>query len=91
LRLWDVASQQVVATLTGPAFVDSVAFSPDGKTVATGSDDTTVRLWDMASQQTIATLTCRDQFVRTIAFSPDGATLATGSDNTARLWHVPGR
>jgi FOG: WD40 repeat len=70
-------------------FVYSVAFSPDGRTLATGSSDGTARLWDITSGKQIATLRGHESKVISVAFSPDGRTLATGSnDNTARLWEV---
>jgi hypothetical protein len=64
-----------------------VAFSPDGATVATTSDDSTARLWDTATGTTRTTLTGHTGPVLGVAFSPDGATVATTSyDETARLW-----
>lgn len=67
----------------------SVAFSPDGKTLVSGSKDNTIRLWDIQSQKETATLTGHSDSVLSVAFSPDGKTLASGSvDNTIRLWDL---
>ncbi|MGI2909791.1 WD40 repeat domain-containing protein, partial [Hassallia sp. VBCCA 56010] len=69
--------------------VRSVAFSPDGKTLASGSDDNTIKLWDVATGKLSQTLTGHSNSVRSVAFSPDGKTLASGSDdNTIKLWDV---
>ena len=77
-------------TLTGHTDdVDSVAFSPDGKTFASGSSDYTIQLWNVATGDPLKTLTGHRNSVYSVAFSPDGNTLASGSrDNTIRLWNV---
>ena len=68
--------------------VNSIAFSPDGKTLAGGCDDHAVRLWDVATRRA-TTLPGHTGAVKAVAFSPDGKTLATGSDDsTVRLWNV---
>ena len=79
-----------IATLTGHTDrVESVSFSPDGQTLASGSVDETIRLWDVGTGRVIRTLTGHTDAVWSLSFSPDGQTLASGSvDETIRLWDV---
>jgi WD40 repeat protein len=91
VRLWDVATDALVGSLTGHTdAVDSVAFSPDGKTLASGSWDKSVRLWDVATRHQIGfPLSGHTDAVDSVAFSPDSKTLTSGSsDNSVRLWDV---
>jgi WD40 repeat protein len=70
--------------------VKSVAFSPDGKTLASGSADSSIILWDMATNQPIGkALTGHTGIIFSVAFSPDGRILASGSkDGTIILWDM---
>ena len=68
-------------------WVRAFAFSPDGRMLASGSDDKPVRLWDIASGAHRQTLEGHSDSVTAVAFSPDGRILASGSDDkTVRLW-----
>jgi WD40 repeat protein/class 3 adenylate cyclase len=90
-RLWDVATGEQVQVFSGANYkgFSAVAFSSDGKYIATGNDDHIARLWEIASGKLVQEFTGHQGFVNGIAFSPDGRFLLTGSaDRTARLWDI---
>jgi WD40 repeat protein len=101
--LWDVTSGRLLGEPLvghGPGFsasidhgVTSLAFSPDGRTLASGGDDGKVFLWEVASRRRRgAPLRGHDLGVTSVAFSPDGTTLASGGeDSTIALWDLQGR
>ncbi len=85
----EVVTGKILASYHGPAGIGlPIAFSPDGKSVASASKDKkTVKLWDLATGKERTTLRGHRDAVNSVTFSPDGKTLATGSsDKTMKLW-----
>jgi hypothetical protein len=89
-ELWNTAVRAILQSKTLAVFKGHTsAFSPDGRRVATTSEDRTARLWDAETGTEIAVLKGHKNAVLSAAFSPDGRRVATASsDNTARLWDV---
>ncbi|MCU0535415.1 MAG: hypothetical protein MUD14_16120 [Hydrococcus sp. Prado102] len=70
--------------------IRAIAFSPDGKILASGTVNKKVQLWDVVTGNLLRTLEGHGDKVRTLAFSPDGKTLVSGSaDKTIKIWRSP--
>ena len=89
--LWRLCNGQLIRTIRAhTAQVESVAFSPDGATLASASDNGTICIWDTATGLRRLLLTPESRaFINAVAFTPDGKTLVSGGwDNLVRLWDV---
>jgi WD40 repeat protein/serine/threonine protein kinase len=90
VKLFDLESRRLIATLPHSDGVAALAVSPDGKLLASGCDDGTIRLWDAAARQVMVHLT-NAQAVSAVAFSVDGKVLAWSDDEHAVMWDVAAR
>ena len=88
IQLWDVATGRFLSSID-PGWAMSVAYSPDGRMLATGQADTTVKIWDATSRKLLRAHEGRSNNRAIVIASPDGRTLASGSgDGTVKLWEV---
>ncbi|QIR40962.1 ribosome assembly protein 4 [Tolypothrix sp. PCC 7910] len=104
IKIWDVSTGKVIQTIPHlrdatptASYIDSsyqdsvtsIAFSSDGKKLASGSEDKTIKLWDISSGKLLQTFNGHSGLIKTIALSSDGQKLASGSeDKTIKLWDV---
>jgi WD40 repeat protein len=93
IKIWDAKTGKLVATLKGHSDrVECLAWTKDGKTLISGSDDCSIRTWNITKWEQTAVLVEHTDTVYAIAISPNDRILASASDdNTARLWNLDNR
>ena len=89
IQMWNAVTGNHLFTLTGHTrWIKALAFSPDGKTLASGDEYRTIKLWDMNTQTSHVTFKAPDSF-DALSFAPNGKLLASGgSGGSVRLWNV---
>ncbi|MHC5857390.1 WD40 domain-containing protein [Nostoc sp.] len=94
IHLWNISTGEHTKILQGDTaspWLKSIAFSPDGNLLATGSEDCTIKLWHINTRECIKTLEGHIDWVWSVSFNPDGQILASGggnTDKTVRLWDI---
>jgi WD40 repeat protein len=90
VKLWESSSGKLLRTFDGHTEnVESVAFSPDGKHIASTSWDKLVKIWGVSAGRELVSFKAHPEWVNAVAYSPDGKRLATGSeDKTIRIWDL---
>jgi WD40 repeat protein len=89
-KVWDTASGRELLTLKGHSNgIESVAFSPDGQRIVSGSADATARVWESVTGRELLILQGHSRQINSVAFSPDGQRIVTGSeDYAAKVWEA---
>jgi len=88
VEFWNLSSRRKIATLHGhTATVNGMAFSTNGRYLATGSWDDTIRLWDVSSRKTLSTFIGHTNRVTSVAFSPNGKWLVSGGSDEVKVWN----
>lgn len=89
IYLWEVKTKELIRTFSGHDLrINSIAFSPDGKTLASGSNDTTVRLWNVISGEQLRILEGHSTNVSTVLFTPDNKSLLSSGGGGIHFWDV---
>jgi WD40 repeat protein len=88
VKVWDAASGKELLKLRAGQ-VWGVAYSPDGRRLASAAWDTTVKVWDAATGEKLLRLNGHTEAVRNVAYSPDGRRMASASeDGTVKVWEA---
>ena len=90
IKVWDPLTGKELNSLAGHGnFVGSLSFSPDGRQLASGSQDSTIKIWDLGSGREVGTLKAHSGAVTALEFTADGQFLISASDDgSVRLWQA---
>jgi len=88
VKIWEMATGNLVSTIRGSESFYGINFSPDGTLLVTGDKDGEVKLWEVSTGQELANFSSSNSYFRAV-FSPDGKMLATaGRDGVVTLWEI---
>ena len=91
IKLYNLSGKFLLDFEAHSSDINTVAFSPDGKSILSGSDDKTMKLWDI-SGKLLQKFEGHSESVNSVAFSPDGKRIISGSkDNTIKIWDLSGK
>ncbi|HLG15262.1 MAG TPA: PilT/PilU family type 4a pilus ATPase [Blastocatellia bacterium] len=89
VRIWEVASQQLLHTMEHGEWVNDVAFVPSGQAVASVARDGSIKMWSVKTGQLLGTIQAHQQNATSVTFSPDGSRLISGGDEgTIRVFNL---
>ena len=90
MKIWDIESHECLSTLSEhTTHAVSVAWSPDGYKIASGSYDNTIKIWDIETSLCLSTLSGHLDIVLSVAWSPLGQEIVSGSfDSTIKIWNI---
>jgi WD40 repeat protein len=88
IKFWNITTGTCEKRLSGHSSIWSIAFSPDGKTLASGGQDTTIKIWDVVTGVCLTTLAGHAGPVRSVAFRSDRVLVSGSKDETIRLWDL---
>ena len=87
-RLWNVADAREIGSFEGVSAIRSVAFSPDGATLATAARDSVLRLWDVRGRQPLALIDRHSDDLNAVAFDEHGELISAGADGVVVVWDL---
>lgn len=89
LFLWEAKKGRIVAKFEERQPVNSVAYFPSGKKIATGGKRGDLSIWDIGKKEKISTVKCHEKMIYNLTISPDGTKIATvGTDQTVKVWKL---